>query len=157
MKKWVCVLLVLSLMCCGFALGENDEDSIAFEPTISNLMDTTAKEMMANSMLRAMVTVTIAVDMQMAGIAEADGFEFGEPSYVGKDGANLILYIHAGEKDIIAIYCPLQKEANYLTSGPMRDAIVEMFMEEVCSDGYYENDLEDLMKVATAMAEAVGV
>lgn len=159
MKKLLCIVLVLvlTLCSCSFAFGEDETISIEFEPTLTNALDHTSSIWFQSSANRAFFSVIIAVDLLLALGEDSDLDVFSglaETSYVGKDGLTLILVYEADGKPLVITYTPALQSARYgFADGSYNKSLVEIVMSSNCSDGYYENDLEDILNASNALEE----
>ena len=157
MRKGLCLVLVfaltLSMICCA-GLAEEESKAISFTPTMTNLVKTQAKEWMASDDMRAMATVLLVVDL-ITALDSSDGLmtALTQATYIGKEGLDLIIYLHSGENDILILYRPVTGEAYYSLFDVATDEAIEFVMEKYCTDGYYKNDIESIFTVVQGLQE----
>ena len=163
MRKGLCLMLVfvltLSLVCCT-GLAEEESRVASFTPTMTNLMKKQAKEWMSTDDTRAMATVLLVVDLITAldssdGLISSDGLmsALTQATYIGKEGLDLIVYLHAGENDILILYRPVTGEAGYSLFDVAKDEAVQMVLDLYCTDGYYKNDYESVYAVLQGLQD----
>lgn len=156
MKKLLCVLLISML--CFTQLNVLSESGMGVFNGI--LIDNTimsSKEWVKTGDNRALITSIIFLELYFElGDVFYDEFETAlvQPSYVGlSDGAVLIHY-HGLSYDMMVVYRPNNDEILYGMVDPISDDVAVGALSAICSDGPYENDIDDLI---TAMASVYGL
>lgn len=154
MRKIISLALVILMIfsCCMVGYAETQEESetksVDFEPAITNVVKNQAKEWFASEDMRAMVTILLALDLSVTLDADSDIYpDLSRSSFVGKEGLDLAVYLHGQAKDVIIVYRPISGEAYYMETDESSDAIVGLVMDAVCTEGYYENDVESMYSV----------
>ena len=79
------------------------------------------------------------------------------PSYVGKNSSILIVFAASKDQILQIAYSPTLKVANYrvydFSINSTNEKGFETAIKDVCDDGYYKNDLEDIQSVFIQLAE----
>ncbi len=163
MKKLICVLLALALLCgCVCALAD---ESVNFEPSITKLLDYSASDWVLTSYNRAALTVLLLLDLSQNNVISSDemtallaNISLRGVSYVGRDGAMIHLIACDGENNMAVIYTPALSLANYVKlDNSITDAsVVELIIANFCNDGYYKNDPSDILDVTLEILNALG-
>ena len=154
MRKIMSLMLTVVLLfsCCAFGFAEtndSDDNAVMFDAGITKAIEQTAANWFASKDMRAMATILLALDYSVAIDEDSPLFpDLSESTYIGKDGLDLVVYMHAGEKDIIIVYRPVSGEAVYTEMDASSDVVIEAAMSAICSDGYYENDIETMYSIA---------
>ena len=157
MRKRISLVLVfvltLSMVYCA-GLAESEKEAKPFTPTVTNLVKNQAKEWMASDDTRAMVTVLLIVDLT----TEIDSNDLltnslTKASYIGKQGLDLVVYVHGVENDMLILYRPVTGDAYYMMLDVSKDEAVEIVMNMYCTDGFYKNDLESIYTVVQQLQE----
>ena len=169
-KKYLALVMVLVLTIggCVFAEGEATDEAVdearewvAFETPMTSILDRTASEWISSSKNRAMLSLTLTMDII---IDQQDEYipDFGEVSYVGREGGVLILYVvlqtenTLEEKmDMFVLFDANTKEAEYSVHEHWEKLMVELFMEDICGEKWYENDQDDIVEVASALSDVM--
>ena len=129
------------------------------EPTVL-VVDKTAKDWVSTSNNRALLTWLLMIDV--ASDNKIDGDTLGEflsnASYVGREGAFLVVGGRFGDNCLLIFYTPSFDVATYVimdnfASGSVIDMAVREALEEHCSDGVYKNDVDDLLSVGSQLTE----
>ena len=152
-KVALLLVLVLAFQTVGFARAESD--ATKFDLTLTSAMDMQAKEIMASSEMRAMVSVLLWMDFLINTDEDFSPKFLKESSYMGRNGLVITVYIHGAEKDLVIAYTPLIQDAAYALLDKQSDLIVDLLLDSTCEDGYYKNDVEDVAKVLLAVMDAI--
>ncbi len=165
MKKVFIVLLITVMIfsMSVIAKGENNAEG-TFEPRFTNAFLTqNAKEIMGNVYFRSLLTWNLIMDASDS-IAPYKT-DISKPSYVGRNALMLCVALMSSETPqtyCILFYNTYDKTAAYsLLKGQEneseKDMIerVEYVMEQYCIDGYYRNDVVDLIETYNTMLEII--
>ena len=160
LRRIVSMLVVVVLLLVGtvgYCDTSEENEEVYFEATLTNILDMQAKEWFASSYYRAVLTVMVAGDLALA--CEDGSFDLAtaitEDTYVGKEGLDLIVYFHGVDEDIIVVYRPLTGDACYLPMEEMSSEYVEYILGELCTEGFYLNDMEDIFEVVADLQEVL--
>ena len=149
MKKLIGIILIVLLALSSIASYGESTDLVPFEPTVTKTLDYTADDIMSSGFLRASVTVFLTLDL-IAAVNDEDIIpDLGKSTFIGK-GDNLIyMYAHTLDDTSICIgYLPSEEYAVYTIIGAsLPDSFVKITMSQQCTDGYYENDSEEIAAV----------
>lgn len=153
-----CIVLVLAVLvtacCITFALGESD-GFLNFSSNLTDIFDQSAKNWISSSENRAMFSVLISCDLAVS-VENGNDYlpDFSKKSYVGKEGLDLVLIAHTqGDETIIVVYRPSSGEASFRTMDIDNDTLLELMLSNLCSDGYYKNDTEDILATTEALSD----
>lgn len=158
------LLLVFSLVTCGYTETYTYNDGYGeFTPTLTNAMGFTGKQMMETSESRAMATIVLALDYMLNMNKTVENEEqftpnLFETSYIGKNGVDIYVYLKSDTRDdrLVIIYRPVTQEASCdVMALSFGDTQVEYVLKEVCSDGYYKNDIEDIYTVYSTIMKSM--
>ena len=159
MKKVMAFLLALVLL-MGTAAVAEDVQEIEFKPTLTDALDKTAAEWASTSTNRALLTWLLLIDITLENKIDSDTLAtfVSNTSYVGREGAFLIVVGRLDDEGLIIYYAPLLNSAYYLevegvTSDSMVDMIANGTITANCSDGVYKNDVSDLISVGSQLTE----
>ena len=175
MKRFVCWGIVICMMLTGWGYAEQEEpEAVPFESILLNIADQTSSAIMASASSRALFSALVVSDLKIFNEFEYE-FDLAEASYVGKAGTTIYFWVRLSEKetevqdtqatdktlqDLIVVYLPMKDEAGYMMVDHMSDVLAEIVMEETCTDGWYENDPEELyemgMELVELLQESVG-
>ena len=160
MRKIMSLILAAMLLvsCCSFSLAETaadgEDEAIEFDASITNAINETAATWFSAEETRGLATILLALDFTLAVGDDSELFpDMSEPTYIGKDGVDLAVYMHAGPRDIIIVYRPATGEAVYMETDVNSALVIKAAMEAICSDGYYENDIETMYSIAQELSE----
>lgn len=153
LKRAFCLALALALLLSACALAQSDTQ---FEPTLTNAVDVSATEWYSTSYNRALLTVLLLLDCDEL-LVEGDLLDTTgavvDTTYVGRGDSVLVAYYHAVDGDLIIMYNPEIGIADYMVLDSYDEAKAEFFMESFCPDGYYENNISDVMTVGDELME----
>lgn len=159
MKRIMAFLLALVLL-MGTAAVAEDLQEIEFKPTLTDALDKAAAEWASTSTNRALLTWLLLIDITMENKIDSDTLAsfVSNTSYVGREGAFLIVVGRLDDEGLIIYYAPLLNSAYYMevegvTSDSMVDMIVNSTITANCSDGVYKNDVSDLISVGSQLTE----
>lgn len=161
MKKYIAWVLVFALCLVGFVndvAAYAEDESIPFDPTLTNLADQTSSTWYSSSSTRALLTVLLGLDLATS----LDTFDTDcifNPSYVAEveqDGITIlcVFFTEGDEAGYYIFYSPLAGIAYYDRKDLDSDSLewtIDLF-----SDSYYENELEEILSVAKELVEALG-
>lgn len=161
MKKYITWVLVFALCLVGFVNGVAayaEDESIPFDPTLTNLADQTSSTWYSTSSSRALLTVLLGLDLATS----LDTFDTDcifNPSYVAEleqDGISIlcVFFTEGDNAGYYVLYSPLAEIAYYDRLDIDSDSLE--WMIDLLSDSYYENDLEEILSVAKELVEALG-
>ena len=155
MKKVLSLILALCMLLACCALAESD-DGIVYEPSLANAVGVSADEWFSTSENRALLTVLRLLDCDEL-LVEGDLLDTTgavvDTTYVGRGDSVLVAYYHAVDGDLIIMYNPETGIADYMVLDSYDEAKAEFFMESFCPDGYYENNISDVMTVGDELME----
>ena len=157
MKKLLCLALALTLLlsACAFAVAEEDT---GFEPVLCNALDSSLERWYATSLNRAMLTVLLALDYNLGvegeGAIDTTGC-VADTTFVGRDGTVLVVYYHCIGNDLILLYAPDEGLADYTIIDSYDDEMAQFVLGSVCDDGYYENDMDDIISANDMLTEVL--
>lgn len=155
LKRAFCLVLALALLLSACALAQSGTQ---FEPTLTNIMDSSADHWYSTSYNRALLTVLLLLDCDDL-LVEGDLLDttgaVTETTYVGRDESVLVAYYHAVDGDLIIMYNPEIGLADYMVLDSYDEAKAEFFMESICPDGYRENSISDVMAVGEDLLAAL--
>ena len=153
LKRAFCLVLALALLLSACALAQSDTQ---FEPTLTNIVDSSADRWYSTSYNRALLTVLLLLDCDEL-LVEGDLLDTTgavvDTTYVGRGDSVLVAYYHAVDGDLIIMYNPETGIADYMVLDSYDEAKAEFFMESICPDGYYENNISDVMTVGDDLME----
>ena len=133
----------------GEAISGNDSEPISFVPTVTNLLELQAKDIIASENVAALTVVCLALDIKSGD----SGFspDLGQNSYIGKDGLNIYVFFHGKTNDMLISYRPITSSAYYAIMDTTSDIVMETAFEQICLDGFYKNDKELLYGILQAL------
>ena len=137
MKKLLCILLAL-LMMCSSALA----DSIIFKTPISSDLDYSTSTIMAA--LCEVTTITLYYDILLADEDIFYDITLGEPSYVGARGNTIFVYMQGKNSDYSIRYTPGSSEAELFFAAQGSPETIAFIMQTLCPDGYVQNSYDTL-------------
>lgn len=160
MKKLLSLLLALILLfVCASSYAEDDE--IVFTPNLAVSLDATAAESFKTSESRALLTCALIIDLLIetsdsyGNIVLSEDINLADASYVGKSGINLIVFLQGNSHDYVFAFQPLNELANCILFDHLTSTMREYVLEELCTDGYFENDAEYLYEFFLEISEAI--
>lgn len=158
MRKFLSLVLAALLLCCSFsfAMAEVVSDEVYFDADIMNALDQDAESWFTNAETRAMGTILLALDFSLTIGNDSPLFpDMSEPTYIGRDGDYLVVYVHTSGNDVILLYDTSTGEAAYMETSGLSSAVIEDMLNEVCEDGYYENDITTMLTVAQELSDII--
>lgn len=149
MRKLIGIILIMLFALSFIASHGESTDLVPFEPNVTKTLQYTANDIMSSGFLRASVTVFLTLDLISAVNDESITPDLGRSTFIGKGGNLIYMYAHTLDDTSICIgYLPSEEYAVYTTIGAsLSDSFVEITMSQQCTDGYYENDSEDIATV----------
>lgn len=140
-KRLLCVLVTIligNLATVGVA--ESDSEVIQFDTPLTDGLEWSASESLESKESRALTTISLAMDLIIADKGVTP--DLSKNTYIGKEGINIVVHYHGEGDDIIVIYQPITKTAAFQEIEASTDIVTKLAMEQACTDGTYENDLE---------------
>ncbi len=165
MKKTVCLLLLVMLLvpcCTGFASAE--ADAIPFAPSfteiITNATNYTASDWFGTSYNRAMVTLTLALDLSVElSIPLTTLLDWMADSYVGRNSYMLMVAFFDTYGTLYSVaYAPSLGLANYGRISGLKGNSwgVQTVLQQHCGDGVYRNELTQIVQATKDLNSALG-
>lgn len=156
MKKILCMILMVTVLLASCAFAETTSEDIKdFEPRLTNVIGRDTDGWYATSQSRAMLTVLMMSDLVLEGVS--DDFDFASSlitaTYVGRSGDQLLIVFPGEDSLLAALYDPSLGECAYGFTTATDTQIVEMVLESSCTDGYYENNLTDILAAAQELSD----
>ena len=157
MKKIISLFLVMNMMFSLCAMAEiNATDQVYFQSSMIDSLNYKAKEWFDSSENRALLTILFALEISSQFPNEKfDCYNSLEPSYVGKNGPTLFIVYCNETRSLIVTYQPISGEAAYnvVNDEALNESILEIALRDTCEDGYYKNDVEDIVDVCDALIQ----
>ena len=164
-REVLSLCLVLAMLTVGCMAGLCEEaaasaeetKAIAFEPTLTKVFDYSAQEWFSSSANRALLTIMLAVDLDdiLDENMFAPGTSLVNTTFVAKDSVSLIVCYHAEQNDLFVVYMPIIGTATYQFMDKSSDISTRYALEAIADDGYYENNLEDIVEVMKILQEVL--
>ena len=152
-KRIVAVVMICSVLLSGMALAESlfekDSSLESFDLAIMAAVgEVGAEEWMTDEEVRGLGTLLLAFDFQLSGDLEIDIVNEEKPTYIGRNGSEVICYLPTEEgQGVVIFYEESAETASYKLVGDVSAEEVEAAMSEVCPDGYYSNTPEMMVEV----------
>ena len=156
MKKILCMILMVTMLLASCAFAETTSEDIKdFEPRLTNAIGRDTDGWYETSQARAMLTVLMMSDLVLEGLS--DEFDFASSlitaTYVGRSGSQLLIIFPGEDSLLAALYDPDMGHCAYGFTSATDSQIVEMVLESSCTDGYFENNLSDILAAAQELSE----
>ncbi len=114
MKKFLSILLALSLLLSCSAPALADSSLVSFNATLTGLMDYTASDWNESGLSRALLTIMLMVDLASANDSVGATSMIAYDTYVARLDSGAMMVLGYGENAQIAIfYEPVSKTAYY--------------------------------------------
>lgn len=151
MKRIIAAILMAAMLLMVGTSGLCEEPT-TFNPMLTDMMEADADQLMADSMTRALVTVTLALDLSVAMDDDSKQVSLSDVTYVGRSGSILNVLYHIQDKHGECIFVSYAGggRASYIFMHGLTDEFAPGLMASVCKDGYFRNSIDDL---ATALEE----
>ena len=152
-KRIAAVMVICSLLLSGMGLAEpvfeKDSSVESFDLILMTAADdVSAENWMIDEQVRALGAVMLAFDLQISAGIGVNLVDEEKPTFIGRNGAELICYLPVDEgDDIVIFYEEGAATASYKMVGDMSTEEVAAAMSEVCPDGFYSNDAETMVQV----------
>lgn len=164
MKKFVSMVLIVALLatCGAFAAFAQGAASLyTFDSFMIANVDTSVDEWLGSEDMRALCTVVLAMELmhglneQRAGQSDELTPQMAEPTYIGRDGDNIVVYLHAPGTDFLVTYYTNEKKCSFMKMSPMDDSVVLSTLNGIYPDGCSENSLDMIMYAINGLQEAI--
>lgn len=158
MKKAACVLFVLIICMNSWVAALAEYEFTNIEGNLVSIFDYTPSKWMESSMYRALLTVSLAVDV---GLQEDIPYQanYYEGSYVGRSENDLVVMVGTEDKNVVLsiMYNPYLNHVRYLftENNASFDAFCKYVLTDWCENGYYKNDISDILEVTDLLIEAL--
>ena len=152
MKKLISAILVLVLALSVTTAGLA-ADPIKFEPTMTKIFDYDQSTWMSTKLNRALITVTMYLDLNLAKEITTDDFSPFN-SMVAKVGGHVVVVLVGNKGVLAASYNPTTKAADYQIFGSLGHDSAKKVLQDN-SDTVYENADEDITTVTQIIKEAL--
>lgn len=153
--RFAAALLALTLI-ASFAMAgvaEGESSSTQFAVDFANALDMSADDCMRTAETRALTTICLALDLMTED--ESLMPDLDASSFIGKEGEDIYFHAHTEGDDVVVIYRPSAQIAVYSLMDPVSDYIIRAGLEEICTDGFYENDKEAIGDVLQQLNDAL--
>lgn len=157
MKKILAAILLAAMLLMVGTTGLCEEPT-SFNPMLTDMLGADVGEMMASSMTRALVTVTLALDLGLAMDDDSKLVSLGDPTYVGRSGSilNVLYHIQDNRGECIFVSYAGGGIANYVFLHSVTDEFAPELMSSVCEDGYFKNSIADLSTALDEVGKIIG-
>ena len=151
MKKVLSLVLVLCMLLACSAMAEMDAaETTTYVPTLANSIEASAAEWYSTSENRALLPILLGLEIT----SQDDRYglsDFVGDSYVGKDGDSLMIVMCGEAADLVIVYQPSIGTAIYEFTESSGSENVQYALGESCADGYYMNNIDDLISVSESI------
>lgn len=156
--RLLALMLCVAMFPSVYSALAEDNSFIDFEPTLTEAFDQSASSWYSSSTYRALLTITLLTDCDSAVDLDLSA-ALTNSSYVGKKGFFLVVGMVLDGATLIMTYSPITGDAAYLysettLSTELQELLIESTMENICTDGYSKNDLEDIYLVLKTLVSA---
>lgn len=159
MKRFAALVLLL-IFASGCIHGLADTGGTSFDATLANALDMKASEWFSSTYNRAALTAILVFSVygernNDPNIAEV----LTHSTYVYKSGMDLGIVGRYGNNLVLIGYSPMTKRAEYYITdagSSMSDVALELAVSQLDTEGYYKNDVEDVVGVLKDLSEALG-